>query len=213
MKHATLPLFAIPVTHVEIDCDGIAEFFDTVVKQSKGRSNTDGTPGYRTPLVSYPRERNAFEAYAELKGLRERLLAAANFVYQEVLNHDTELRITNAWFNECEVGGRQLMHNHCNSVLSGTLYLRADQHSYLQFQSPYGLNDFGNLLLDEPNIRRPNKFGYTHHFPVASYKVSPGVCLLWPSHLRHGYDENRTPGRLSLSFNLLPATFNCLYRV
>ena len=179
----------------------------------RGRSNTDGTPGYKTPLVSYPHERNAFEAYAELKDLQTRILQAANFVYQEVLNHDTELRVTNAWFNECEVGGRQLMHNHCNSVLSGTLYLRTDPNSYIQFQSPFGLNDFGNLLLDEPNIGRPNKFGYTHHFRVATYRVAAGVCLLWPSHLRHGYDENRTPGRLSLSFNLLPVAFNCLYQV
>ena len=212
MKHATYPLFALPLTHMELECDGIAEFFDAVVKPTRGRSNTDGTSSYRTPLVHYHNDENVFEIYEELRDLGSRVLQAADFVYRDVLNHDTQLRVTNAWFNECDVGGRQYMHNHCNSVLSGTLYLRTDEHTQLEFQSPYGLNDFGNLLLDEPNIARPNKFGYNHHFKIAAYKVDRGVCLFWPSHLRHGYSENRTPGRLTLSFNFLPVTFNCVYK-
>ena len=212
MDHQTFPLFALPLTRINIDCDGIGKIFDTVVKPSKGRSNTDGTTAYETPLTHYHNDQNVFDIYDELKDLGDRILNAANFVYQDVMNHDTELRITNAWFNECGVGGRQFMHNHCNSVISGTLYLRADEHSYLQFQTPYGLNDFGNLLLDEPNTKRPNRFGYGHHFGVATYKVATGACLFWPSHLRHGYAENLTPGRLTLSFNLLPTTFNNVYK-
>jgi len=212
MKHQVLPLFALPVTLVEIECDGIADFFDTVVKPSKGKRNTDGTSGFGTPLTHYHNDQNVFDIYDELKDLGDRILKAADFAYRYVMNHDTELRITNAWFNECEIGGRQYMHNHCNSVISGTLYLRADERSHLQFQSPYGLNEFGNLLLDEPNIKRPNRFGYGHHFKIVTCKVNVGSCLFWPSHLMHGYSENDTPGRLSLSFNLLPSTFNCVYK-
>ena len=73
------------------------------------------------------------------------------------MNRDSVLRVTNAWFNLCEVGGRQHMHNYCNSVLSGTVYLRTDNQSYVQFQSPYHMNDFGNMLLDEANTKRPNR--------------------------------------------------------
>ena len=212
MKHHLLPLFALPLTRIDMDCDGIAEFFDTVVKPSIGKRNTDGTTGYGTPLTNYHNDQNVFEIYDELKDLSDRILEAANFVYQEVMNHDNELRITNAWFNECEVGGRQFMHNHCNSVISGTIYLRTDDLSHVQFQTPYGLNDFGNLLLDEANTKRPNRFGYGHHYSTVTYKVDRGACLFWPSHLRHGYAENHTPARLSLSFNLLPTTFNCVYK-
>ena len=212
MKHQTFPLFALPLTRVDLDCDGIAEFFDRVVKPTKGRKNTDGTSNYATPLTHYHNDENVFEIYDELKDLGSRILGAANFVYRDVMNHETQLRVTNAWFNECQVGGRQLMHNHCNSVISGTIYLRTDERSHLQFQSPYGLNDFGNLLLDEPNTTRPNRFGYRHHFKFVTYKVERGACLFWPSHLRHGYSENHTPGRLSLSFNFLPTTFNCVYK-
>ena len=213
MKHQIIPLFALPVTRTDLECNGTAEFFDSAVKPSKGRGNTDGTTSYASPLVHYHNDQNVFEIYDELKDLGDRILNAANFVYRDVMNHDTELRFTNAWFNECEVGGRQFMHNHCNSVISGTIYLRADANSHLQFQSPYNLNDFGNLLLDEPNTRRPNRFGYGHHFNTITYKVAPGACLFWPSHLRHGYSENLTPGRLTLSFNFLPESFNCVYKV
>ncbi len=212
MKHETTPLFALPLTLINIEHDGIAEFFDSTVKPAAGRANTDGTTGYKTPLVHYHNEQNVFEIYDELQDLGRRIRDAANFVYRDVMNHETQLRITNAWFNECEAGGRQYMHNHCNSVISGTLYLRTDEHSHIQFQSPYGLNDFGNLLLDEPNMNRPNRLGYRHHFKIVAYKVDAGACLFWPSHLRHGYAENRTPGRLSLSFNFLPTTFNCVYK-
>lgn len=128
------------------------------------------------------------------------------------MNHDSDLRVTNAWFNECDVGGRQYMHNHCNSVISGTLYLRVDENSYLQFQTPYRMNDFGNLLLDEPNTKRSNRFGYGHHFSTVTVPVKGGDCLFWPSHLRHGYSENLTPGRLTLSINFLPKEFNCVYK-
>ena len=212
MKHSTTPLFALPVTEVSLDCADVPAFFDAYIKPNTGRPNGDGTTAYQTPLIHYHNDENIFEIYPELRDLGEQILAAGNFVYRDVMNHDTSLRITNAWINECHVGGRQFMHNHCNSVISGTLYLRTDANTCIQFQSPYGLNDFGNLLLDEPNVQRPNRFGYQHHFRLATYRVQNGTCLFWPSHLRHGYSENLTPGRLSLSFNLLPEQFNCVYQ-
>jgi uncharacterized protein (TIGR02466 family) len=211
MRHQVIPLFALPVTRLSLDHSGVGRFFDEVIKPSVGRNNTDGTGAYKTPLVHYHNEANVFDLYDELSELGDRILSAAQFVYRDVMNHDSELRITNAWFNECEIGGRQFMHNHCNSVISGTLYLRVDENSYIQFQTPFGMNDYGNMLLDEANTRRPNRFGYGHHFSIATVTVKPGDCLFWPSHLRHGYAENLTPGRLTLSVNFLPKTFNCVY--
>ena len=212
MQHHVLPLFALPATRIDLNFRGIPEFFDSVVKPSQGKANTDGTSSYATELTHYHNDQNVFEIYSELQDLGKRIEAAANFVYYHVMNHDTELRVTNAWFNECAAGGRQFMHNHSNSVLSGTMYLRTDQQSHLQFQSPFGLNDFGNLLLDEPNSKRPNKFGYGYQYKTMTYKVEAGICLFWPSHLRHGYTQNTTLNRLSLSFNLWPTTFNNVYK-
>ena len=63
MKHKLIPLFALPVTAVPIDQGDTATFFDDVVKPSKGRSNTDGTERYKTPLVHYHNEANVFEIH------------------------------------------------------------------------------------------------------------------------------------------------------
>ena len=211
MRHQLIPMFALPVTRIQLDQGNATQFFDDVVKTSQGRSNIDGTSTYKTPLLHYHNESNVFNIYDELHDVGDRILEAAQFVYRDVMNHDSDLRVTNAWFNECAVGGRQYMHNHCNSVVSGTLYLRVDENSYIQFQTPYGMNDFGNMLLDEPNTKRPNRFGYGHHFSTVTVPGKSGDCLFWPSHLRHGYTENLTPGRLTLSFNFLPTEFNCVY--
>ena len=82
MKHHTLPLFASPVTQLEIDLQGVTSFFDTLIKPSQGRRNSDGTENYRTALLHYHNDQNVFEIYEELKDLGERILTAANFVYR-----------------------------------------------------------------------------------------------------------------------------------
>ena len=210
MNHQTIGLFASPVTRIDMEIDGVAKFFDTVIKVNGGESNQDRGFG-DTGLVHYHNTENVFKVYNELKDLGDRIIDAANFVYTQVMNHKSDLFITNAWFNECSVGSSQFMHTHSNSVLSGTLYLRTDENTYIQFQSPFGTNDFSNCLDDNPDTFRENKFGYHYHFHHCNMVVENGVCLFWPSYMKHGYHNNQTPNRLSLSFNLMPKSFNNLY--
>ena len=40
--------------------------------------------------------------------------------------------------------------------------------------------------------------------PRAAVKPMEGDLLLWESHIRHGYSENRSPNRMSLSVNMIP---------
>jgi len=209
MNHQTIGLFAQPVTRIDLDIDGVAKFFDTVVKSNGGSTNIDGGYGDQG-LVHYHNTENVFKVYDELAELGDRITEAANFVYTEVMNCQSDLFITNAWFNECEIGSSQFMHNHCNSVLSGTLYLRTDENTDIQFQRP-GSSEVQNILEDSPDTDRDNKYGYNFHFPTCTFNVGNGVCLFWPSYMKHGYHNNQTPNRLSLSFNLMPKSFNNLY--
>ena len=210
MKHQTIGLFASPVTRIDFDVNGIAQFFDTVVKPNGGRSNEDrgfGDPG----LMHYHNHDNVFKVYDELKDLGNEILNAANFVYQDVLNHKSKLFFTNAWLNECEVGSSQFMHTHGNSVLSGTLYIRTDENTDIQFQTPFGISEVSNILDDVADTEKDNKFGYNYHFKDCTFSVQNGVCLFWPSYMKHGYHNNQTPNRLSLSFNMMPESFNSMY--
>jgi len=210
MKHQTIGLFAQPLTRMNVNVDGVAEYFDSVIKVDGGKSNQHrniGSPG----LVHYHDHTNIFRLYDQLADLESELLKAANFVYHDVMNHDSELGFTNVWFNECDVGSFQFMHNHCNAVLCGTLYIRTDENTFIQFENPFGVSETACNLSDSSNLSRANPFGYHFHFPRAKINVENGVCLFWPSYLRHGYTDNKTPGRLSLSFNLMPRDFTGLY--
>jgi len=165
-----------------------------------------------TNLANYHNDENIFEIYNELQSLERDILAACNFVYQDILNYDSDLRITNAWINECNVGGAQETHNHCNSILSGTVYLRANQDTDIVFLNRHITSDTVTQLADFPNQKKNNKYGYYYHSDMARFNVREGDCLIWPSHLKHGYKDNQTPNRLSLSFNTIPTKLNCLYK-
>jgi len=214
MQHETVGLFAQPITKVNLNVTGIAEFFDNHVRgnsETKNKINIESISN--SGLRHYHNDDNVFEVYPELKDLGDRILNAANFVYQEVLNHNTTLRITNAWFNECDIGSEQFTHNHCNCIISGTLYLRTDENTSINFKSPFTNTDFAPSLVDYPDVKKPNKYGYNYHFLHVTVSPSDGDCLFWGSHINHGYPLNKTPGRLSLSFNMVPTTFNCTYKV
>ena len=74
-----------------------------------------------------------------------------------------------------------------------------------------GASEVQNSLDDAPDTFRENKFGYNYHFLQCTMNVGNGVCLFWPSYMKHGYHNNQTPNRLSLSFNMMPESFNSLY--
>ena len=210
MKHIICNLFSQPVTLVQVNVEGIADFFENTIKPNvKGCSEGKS----QKHLTNYHNDENVFELYDELNPLGQDILNACNFVYQEILNHDSDLRFTNAWINECEVGGEQGLHNHCNSVLSGTVYLRTDEHTNIQFPNRFKTSDIVCQLTDDFNQERENQFGHYYHKDTATFTIRTGDCMIWPSYLMHGYDNNQTPGRLSLSFNTLPNSLNCLYKL
>lgn len=209
MKHSICNLLSQPVTSLQVNVDGIADFFENKIKPNVKGSSESISQKY---ITNYCNNENVFKLYDELKPLGQEILNACNFVYQEILNYDSDLRFTNVWINECEVGGGQAFHNHCNSVLSGTVYLRTDEHTNIQFHNRFQTSDVVCQLTDNPNQKKENKFGYYYHNDTAKFIVQTGYCMIWPSYLVHGYDNNQTPSRLSLSFNTLPNNLNCLYK-
>ena len=79
--------------------------------------------------------------------------------------------------------------------------------------SPYAsVPSTHNQIKDLPS-NQPNEKGYEYHNDYHRVNVGDGQCLFWPSYLLHGYQENRTPNRLSLSFNLFPTQVNRMYKL
>jgi len=204
------PLFAIPVFKLRIsEVDFYTKFF-----QEKIQNRIFSEKDEKGQLSHYFSRTNVFSEFSKLSDLETELTQKGNFVYKELMNYKKSgaLRITNAWFNHCELGGSQSPHNHVNCLLCGTFYLRADQNTHLRFYHPLSNPSAHSELYDAPDTE-PNVHGLRFHYREAKIKVSNGDCLFWPSFLRHGYQNNETPGRLTLSFNMMPDRLNVDYQL
>lgn len=203
-------LFASPLIRITIDdfSQAKALFFSKIHCEESVKKQ-----GYSKDISHYHSFENVFDCYPELAGLREKLEEAGTFAYRDLLNYKRSgpMRITNAWFNLCQPGGFQEKHSHANNLLSATLYLNTDQHTELQFYHPLSTDSLHPELYDEVDTSA-NEYGLRYHHREVTVAVNDGDCLFWPSQLRHGYRNNRTPNRLSLSFNLMPEKLNTTYQ-
>lgn len=104
-----------------------------------------------------------------------------------------KLTLTNSWFNVMPKGSHVLPHRHERSIVSGALYVEAGEDSAnLFFTNPTSIY----RMSEKPEF---NDSAYTAR--VIDVKVSTGRCILFPSWLEHGTDENQHEGRIVISFN------------
>ncbi|MGA8515132.1 MAG: putative 2OG-Fe(II) oxygenase [Burkholderiaceae bacterium] len=108
--------------------------------------------------------------------------------------------IKEMWVNLLSAGGRQAMHNHANSFISGVVYLtptHPDARTVFM-KSPGGVefsfkNDHSNVQTGPYNADK-----------WVSPQPEPGDLVLFPSYLMHAVPPNPGPLRITLSFNAIP---------
>jgi hypothetical protein len=104
------------------------------------------------------------------------------------------------WVNVLDTGGRQAMHNHANSFISGVVYLtptHADARTVFM-KSPGGTefafkNDHAGVTTGAYNADK-----------WISPSPEPGDVVLFPSYLMHAVPPNPGGRRISLAFNAIP---------
>jgi Putative 2OG-Fe(II) oxygenase len=104
------------------------------------------------------------------------------------------------WVNVLDNGGRQAMHNHANSFISGVVYLthtHADARTVFM-KSPGGTdftfkNDHAGVTTGAYNADK-----------WISPPPEPGDVVLFPSYLMHAVPINPGERRISLAFNAIP---------
>lgn len=208
MEHEVASFFPVPVVSMKIteeENKKIKSFFFSSIrgKGYDGKYINDEC----SSLIHY---REVFDEYRELFWLKKKIKKLSTFVYKDVMNHITDLEVTDAWFNYAKKGSWQYIHNHCNSVISGTLFIDVED-DFLIFHSPYeSSSSIANMMVDNPSQEK-NQLGYTFHNKQIQAEVSCGTILFWPSYLKHSYLPTNKEGRLTLSFNCLPTKFNSLY--
>ncbi len=146
---------------------------------------------------------NTFFKHFECPELYDWFCECAFQFHTEVLGLQIQSKylITDSWVN-CNTGeGGQSYHAHINSFLSGTFYLDSDESAApIEFQSPKYNFAIEPHIGFTPDTNNASIFSQ----PRAAIKPMEGDLLLWESHIRHGYSENHSPNRMSLSINMIP---------
>jgi|SRR5882724_11081396 len=108
------------------------------------------------------------------------------------------------WVNVLDTGGRQAMHNHANSFVSGILYLTVTHpSSRTVFMKSPGGAEF--MFKNDHAAVKPGEFSADKWIGPAP---EPGDMLLFPSYLLHAVPPNQGERRITLSFNALPSQLN-----
>jgi uncharacterized protein (TIGR02466 family) len=108
--------------------------------------------------------------------------------------------IKEMWLNVLDTGGRQAMHNHANSFISGVIYLtptHPDSRTVFM-KSPGGVdfsfkNDHAGVATGPYNAEK-----------WISPQPEPGDLVLFPSYLMHAVPPNPGERRITLAFNAIP---------
>lgn len=104
------------------------------------------------------------------------------------------------WVNLLDTGGRQAMHNHANSFISGVAYLTPTHpDSRTVFMKSPGGTEFSFKNDHEGVVTGP----YNAEKWV-SPQPEPGDIVLFPSYIMHAVPPNPGERRITLAFNAIP---------
>jgi len=105
------------------------------------------------------------------------------------------------WLNVLDPGGRQAMHNHANSFISGVVYLTPiHPGSQTVFMKSPGGSEF--MFRNDHSGVSPSQFSADKWISPAP---EPGDLVLFPSYLMHAVPPNQGTRRITLSFNAIPS--------
>lgn len=109
--------------------------------------------------------------------------------------------IKEMWVNVLDTGGRQAMHNHANSFISGVVYLTpTHESSRTVFMKSPGGTDF-SFKNDHAGIAT----GPYNAEKWISPLPQPGDLVLFPSYLMHAVPPNEGEQRITMAMNAIPA--------
>lgn len=109
-------------------------------------------------------------------------------------------QIKEIWVNVLELGGRQAIHTHANSFISGVVYLTpAHPSANLVFHKAIGGSDF-IFNNNNPNAAINAFNAGKWALPV----TGAGDLVMFPSYLLHEVPVNQGDRRISVAFNAIP---------
>ena len=117
--------------------------------------------------------------------------------YLNTLGHIFEdLQFSNSWATKTDPGGFSALHEHKNSYISGTYYMK--ESSYISLKNPH----FDKWFFD-PDINFSKDNTYTYE--TLNFEPKEKSIILFPSFLKHSvYINQQNKKRYSIAFNIIP---------
>tara|TARA_B100000941_G_C28500350_1_gene553738 strand:- start:60 stop:683 length:624 start_codon:yes stop_codon:yes gene_type:complete len=191
MSYYIVPLFSkvFYMKQLDIDTNKITSMIDNHFESSGTNTSIDVD---NITSVSTSKSILELENFSDLK---KQLLNELNNFFHNVMNYESEFKITTSWFTKSQTSQSSNYHNHNNSMFSGILYLQTDENS-----GDISFEDFNNRRY-KLNVKEYNIYNCTE------YQIKPidGLLILFPSEVHHKILKNNSNiVRHSLAFNIIP---------
>ena len=215
MNGTSFPLFPISMYRATINLnhDLIAQFCRDLVSDIHDPNlKTQYTTYFSKPAQEYTEEREWFKDFSDIikDSYVDWLTGEMSQDFSSLSRNDIHLF---AWINVYNAPHSHDCHNHPNSLISGTYYVKVDKHSSpIKFYNPNpastcfpmghshdyeGQDNMNNIIIN----------GFGHHQHEVFVNPTQGEVLMWPSYLNHmvpqyegEHDEDYE--RITISFNL-----------
>lgn len=115
--------------------------------------------------------------------------------------HGSDMQCVHCWMNQADRMAHQYVHNHTNSIVSGTQYIHfnKEKNMPLSFFNPW-VNQ-GPL---QPSLDLQWKEHTAYNYPSIQVVPDEGDLILWDSNIYHGYDIDVEGDRTTFSMNFMP---------
>ena len=198
----TFDLFPTPVNHIpNAITKPLLKKLRKVIIDAKSITNNQSNDLYHTNTNEF------FEDLDEVKEVKKILLPHIEDFGEILFSDNLQWGFAGMWGNIMKKDGYQYRHNHCNSFISGVLYIDIPENcSSTRFWRPEPSNFFHFMHV---NSERNN---YYNNAYINFDNVEGGDLILFPSYLHHDVPISESnEDRITIAFNCLPTHINVGY--
>jgi len=217
MVGTSVPIFPISLyrSTINLNHDLIAQACRDIVEPIKRQDNnikTQYTTYFSKEAQEYTEQREWFKDFSDIikDSYVDWLSNEMNIDFSELSRHDIHFF---AWLNVYNAPHQHDSHNHPDSLISGTYYVKVDKKSTpIKFYNPNSASACFPMGRDQQYDGQDNMngmviSGFGHHQHEVFVHPVKGEVLMWPSYLNHMVpqyegEQEEDYERITISFNL-----------